>query len=344
MSGLRLLLNSYLAEKYEFHTCFQTRAAGGLNIRLATEMARCIRSLRPDILHVRGLQNEGFHGLIAGKLAGCRNIVVSVHGFGGDNMDISPIKKFLFDWVIEPITLWNAKAVYCVSRQQAEHPMIKRWGRAYIGVIPNAAPVFRPTVPREIMRKRLGFSPGDVVCITVSRITKDKGFGVLARSIRMTNSKGCDSIRYLIVGDGDYANTFQQEVGKEIRAGRVIMAGSRSDVLDLLNAAEIFVFPTLHENLSNALLEAGAAGKAIIATDVGGNSEIITHRESGMLVPPSNPRSLQAVIAELATNVLLRRRLAAAIKRRVELAFSQDIVFAKLDELYECILAGGGRT
>jgi len=339
MSGLRLLLASPLAEKYEFHTCYQTRPASGLNLPLALEMARQIRTHRPDILHVRGLQNEGLHGLLAGKLAGCRRIVVSVHGFAGDATISSSVRRFLFNHIIEPFTLHSATVVYCVSERQAKRPMIKRWARGFRGVIPNAAPVFRPIVPRDIMRERLGFSPRDIVCITVTRITFDKGLGVLAQAISMSNVAGLHGVKYLVVGDGDYANTFQREVEEEIRAGRVTMAGARSDVLDLLNAADIFVFPTLHENLSNALLEAGAAGKAVIATDVGGNAEIITHHVTGLLVPPSNAESIVAAIRTLVGTPALQLSLATNLQRRIHDVFSQRRVFALLDQLYASVLS-----
>jgi glycosyltransferase involved in cell wall biosynthesis len=191
------------------------------------------------------------------------------------------------------------------------------------------------------MRERLGLSSKDIVCITVSRITIDKGLATLAQAIHLSNTSGRHDVKYLIVGDGDYADTLQLEIETEMRAGRVIMTGARGDVSDLLNAADIFVFPTLHENLSNALLEAGAAGKAVIATNVGGNTEIITHRVTGLLVPPSDAESIWAAIRTLAGDPALQWSLANNLRRRIHDEFSLHRVCALLDQLYASVLSSG---
>ena len=105
MSGLRRLLGSSLAQKYRFETCFQPYPAGGINLNLIATMARQIRAYRPDLLHVRGLGNEGFHGYLAGRMAGCSRILVSVHGMVRDSVYYpNRWRQWIVSQILEPFT------------------------------------------------------------------------------------------------------------------------------------------------------------------------------------------------------------------------------------------------
>jgi glycosyltransferase involved in cell wall biosynthesis len=118
------------------------------------------------------------------------------------------------------------------------------------------------------------------------------------------------------------------------------MTGARSDILDVLNASDLFVFPTLHENFSNSLLEAGVAGKAVIATEVGGNPEIIRHNTTGLLVPPNQSEDLADQIHLLVSNPQLRLSLGECLRDHVNKNFSLDSIVPQYDRLYSDLLDG----
>ena len=103
------IMNSGLRESYEFLPLNQTRVAGGrINLGLILDLRDKIRSAKPDIVHVSGLQSAGFHCALAARLAGCRRILVSIRGFSGDAVELSSAKRWFFNNVIEPAT-WNGK-------------------------------------------------------------------------------------------------------------------------------------------------------------------------------------------------------------------------------------------
>ena len=123
---LRSIMNSKLNEEYEFSSCFQNETSGGFSSKLLRRMVKQIKAEAPDIVHVHGLQSEGFYGVLAAKLAGCRYIVTTVHGFAFDGQKKRGLKWFLYRFFVEPITLRRSDKVYCVWKYAEERSIIKR--------------------------------------------------------------------------------------------------------------------------------------------------------------------------------------------------------------------------
>jgi glycosyltransferase involved in cell wall biosynthesis len=115
--------------------------------------------------------------------------------------------------------------------------------------------------------------------------------------------------------------------------------GQRSDVNDILFASNLFIFPTLHENLSCALLEACAAGLAIIASNVGGNPEVIQHGKTGILIPAKNPEKLADAILLLVENPEKREKLATQVQKSVGMHFNQQVIFGQMEKMYDSLLS-----
>ena len=114
LTYINTIINSELNAEYDFVTCFQNMPSGGINIKLLKRMTKIIKKENPYIVHVHGLQSEGFYGVLAAKLAGCKKIVVTVHGFSFDSQKISKVKQFLYRYFVEPITIRMADKIYCV--------------------------------------------------------------------------------------------------------------------------------------------------------------------------------------------------------------------------------------
>ena len=338
MTGLRLLMESELAKSYRFETCFQDRPARGINPRLILQMARHIRAVRPDILHVRGLQNEGFHGMVAGRIAGCRRIVLSVHGFIDDALHYPWWRKKIIRDMLEPYTLRAATAVYCVCAHAAARPMIARCARRNLGYIHNAVPLYKLQPPDPALRAEFGFTSKDVVAVYVARISRDKGLLDLHQAMSLLHGRGIRAPKLLLVGDGRDFELVSAKMEPLVQAGQVAMAGRRDDVRSLLAASDFFVLPTLHENLSNAILEAMSAGKPVVTTRVGGNPEVVVDGETGVLVPPGSPETLADALASLAADPKRRAQMGKAGRIRVEEHFSMSLLAKRLDAVYQQVL------
>lgn len=333
--ALERLLASPLAERFEFHTVFQ-EAAGGINWRLISRMAKEMRAYKPDLVHVRGLQNEGFHGVMAARMAGCRRVVVSVHGFAGDAMGSGVARSFVFNRVLEPLTLRLSSAAYCVCQAAERRPIFSKNARMVIPAIHNG---IEPSPPRDRgSRQEFGFSDSDVVAILVSRIVVDKGFSYIVDAVASGFMEAVPSLRLLIVGEGPYEAELRARLAAYISNGRVVLAGRRSDVPALLAGSDMFVFPTLHENLSNALLEAMDARLPVVATAVGGNPEVVVNGETGFLVPAADSTALADRIHRLASDSELRLKMGAASRRRIEAHFSLAQTIEKIGQAYDHVL------
>lgn len=334
-TGVRLLMESDLKHKYQF---IQLLEKDGNKISVIKDLITQIKSVKPDLIHIRGLQSSGFYGLLAARLAGCKKIVVSVHGTSIDS-EISSIKKFIYKKLIEPFTLKNADLVYCVCDYAAKRPYIFKNTKNLYGYIHNAAPDYSGYDAEKLkldLRRELGIIKDEIVITFVGRVVIDKGIEYFAKSIKLL--QGQASVRFLIVGGGEYLSELKTVLSDEIKSKRVILLGKRQDVPKILFASDIFVFPTLRENLSNALLEASAAGLAIIATNVGGNPEIIQDNYNGILIPPRDAKELAKQMRYLAKNPDVREKLGKNAQKNVSINFNQQLIFDQLDKVYTTTL------
>jgi glycosyltransferase involved in cell wall biosynthesis len=133
--------------------------------------------------------------------------------------------------------------------------------------------------------------------------------------------------RFLIVGetpphDAAYLDQLKSLARRLHIADRVIFTGLRSDVPALLASVAVAAMPSLNEALSNALLEAMAAGAPVVATRVGGTPEALVDGETGLLVPPADVTALAVAIARLLGTPLLAARLGQAARQVIEDRFS----------------------
>ncbi|MBM7493639.1 glycosyltransferase involved in cell wall biosynthesis [Micromonospora luteifusca] len=339
LTAVERVLASPLAERYEFVRMHQVGGNGALNTSLLREWIPLLRRVRPDVVHVRGLQNEGFHAVLAARMAGCPRILVTVHGTVRDLRHVGPSwRRRLLVHGAEPATLRMASHVATVCEYAAGRDFVRQQAEKFVGVIPNGVPVpADPSAARSRARAALGMAEDDVVMITVARLTWDKGFRVLADALcRLPPQVGRRVL--LIAGDGPdrsgIAAALARVGGTEVR-----LLGNRLDVPDLLSAADVFVFPTLHENLSNALLEAMAHALPVVASAVGGNVEVL-RSGGGRLVPAGDAGELAAALWPLLADAGERRHMGQTGYKVVHDGYSLQVMLGALDGVYRRMLEG----
>lgn len=152
--------------------------------------------------------------------------------------------------------------------------------------------------------------------------------------------RACPKTLLLLVGQGELEQALKAEVVKQNLDGHVRFLGFRSDVPALLSLFDVFVLPSLSEGLSMALLEAMAAGKPVVATKVGGNSELVLDGDTGFLVDTESPEA----ISERVTQILLNKRQAVDMgeygRRRVHDKFSFRAMVDRYQSFYEQTAGG----
>ena len=338
---LRSIMNSKLNEEYEFSSCFQNETSGGFSSKLLRRMVKQIKAEAPDIVHVHGLQSEGFYGVLAAKLAGCRCIVTTVHGFAFDGQKKRGLKWFMYRFFVEPITLRLSDKVYCVCKYAEERSIIKRNARRNnCGYIHNAVGELSAERTREQVREQLGITTDETVFVIVGRVSRDKGFDVLGQAVKQLNDSGLTNFRLMVVGDGEYMENFCEYMHDEIDSGQVIIVGQAKRVADFLGAADVFVFPSFHENLPIALLEAGKMGLPCIASCVGGIPEVVRDGETGFLIKDNSACSYKEMMEILMKDVPLRNKMGLRMREDIENRFSMSLMCERIKRVYADVQCG----
>ncbi len=281
----RALSQSSLSEKYDFQSMILSDFRKGVNLHDISFYYRKIKKFNPDIVHIRGAAVDGLNAVIAAKLAGNCKILTTVHGMYSDLVYISPRKRWIAKHIIERLIYSLSDGISCVCKAASERPYFNRYRRKVLPFVYNRIPTYdismTPQYRKEI-REKYGISEDDVVCVFVGRMTKEKGLTTMERVFSLLSRENKKHLVFVFVGDGDYKEKFEENINS--LNVRTVFTGGQKSVKKFYMASDFFILPSLHENHSIALLEACAAGIPSIATDCGGNGEIICDRFSGRLV------------------------------------------------------------
>lgn len=342
-NAMRRIQGSTLADRYDFSVVTQHYHAGGkINVGLIGDLRRQIKAANPELIHLSGLQSSGFHAVVAARLATRAPVLLTIRGFSGDALSLSRSRRAVFSYVVEPLTLALSTRFLTVTRAAGRRRMMRVFRRSYLGELHNAAPSWDGESvsedQRRRLRRRLGLPEGFIATVT-GRIIPDKGIPtVLDVAARLP-----EGMSICLVGDGPMLEDIRRDHTDLVESGRLIPLGSRSDVRDILMASDAFLFATLHENLSNALLEAMTVGLPTVVTDVGGNPEVVVHGSTGYLVPPGDATAMLHYLSALASDRSLRERLGSAGRERIRDEFSQEHLYSRLSSIYDDMLGEGGQ-
>lgn len=255
----------------------------------------------PDLIEIQGANIEIFSIIIAAKLAR-KKVLMSVHGLYSDLYEINIIKKLFCKYITEPISFFLSDGVYTVCEFASKRKRIKVPTRNFFGHVYNVAPdysIFNQTNDRESIRKELKIKIQDNIALYVGRITFDKGVSFLSEALVKLNKKWPQNFKFIIVGDGRYRSKMEKDLRQLIIDNKVFFTGAQNVVHHYYFASDFLVSPSLHENHSVTLLEACSAGIPSLATDVGGNPEIITNNFNGLLIPPLSSNELTNGIIQM---------------------------------------------
>lgn len=172
--------------------------------------------------------------------------------------------------------------------------------------------------------------PGEQVILAAGRLTVQKGFNYLIEAAALLKKERQD-FQVIIAGDGDQRPDLQQQIRDRKIADFVTLAGHVEDLTPLLYRCELLILSSIYEGMPNIILEAMAAGKAVIATDVHGVRELVIHNQTGLLVPPKDAQALMLSINNLLNNRLEREKFGSQARERVNQNFSMIKMIEDLD-------------
>ncbi len=293
------------------------------NIRAIEQLAR---EGQYDILHLHGYSSANF-GRIAARRLGIPS-VMHEHAV----LKVLP-HQFVIDWLLRHKT----DVAVAVSRAVKEFLMKGRSVPEHkIRVIWNGVPLqaFQNIDAEKVQafRERLNLPEDATVIGTVTRLREEKGNRYFIEAAAQLRSK-FPQVYYVLIGDGPLRQELEalsRQLGVD---DRVVFAGFVAEVPPALAALDIVTMPSLREGFGLALAEAMAAGKPVVASNVGGLAELAEHEKTALLVPPADAGALAGALERLLADGGLRERLARAA-REASSAFSIETNVAALEALY----------
>jgi glycosyltransferase involved in cell wall biosynthesis len=249
-----------------------------------------------------------------------------------------PLRRLAYRWWFR-----QADLVIAVCRRAAAE-LVETVGlpAGMVTVIPNgvdAAPFLtRPADVRPRIRGEAAARQEDVVIAHVGSLTAEKNHAALVRVAAAMRERGAP-VRLWIIGDGPERTAVERLVRSAGMDRQTWLPGVRSDVADLLAAADLLVLPSLTEGMPAVVIEAGLSRLPVVAYNVGGIDEVVREGQTGMLVPAGDERALQAAVASLVENGGRRRTMGEAA-RVACVSYEITRIAAQYAEAYAGLLDG----
>lgn len=281
------------------------------------DLMREMRGFAPDVVITRGYNAEML-GRIAARLTGVPHSVVWVRNHG----DIEPRGKVrrLADRLLDSGT----SAYFGLARSQVDYMVDDlKYPADKIRLIHNGVDPdrFHCADDRSAV-SGLGIEQSDKVVGIVAVLRAEKDHDTFLRAARLVADR-VPQAKFLIVGDGPMRTEIERRTAELGLESRVFLVGPRSDIPDVLRAMDVFVLcSNTVECFPNALIEAMAAGRPAVCTDVGAVPEIIAEGQTGYVVPPRDPGALAERLIGILTDSALAHRMSRAARARVEAQFT----------------------
>jgi len=218
--------------------------------------------------------------------------------------------------------------------------LVKHGGvqKSHLQYIPNGVAMNRFTIlkndTRTAERAKLALEPNDFVFGCVARMVPVKRHHDLIEAFTRLASHKAEA-RLVLIGDGPLEAELRSLALQAGIGSRVRFMGARDDVDKLLPLLDAFVLCSATEGMSNSLLEGMAAGLPIIATEVGGNPEVVPDGKAGVLVAPARPDRLAVAMEKIASEPKLARAMGRRARAHVRSNFSEDAMIEAWDRLYQ---------
>ena len=268
---------------------------------------------------------HGFNGAIVMMIERllCGNKTKLICSYHGAYHAPTPIKKLLSPiYNTLPVFIYKkyAHKVICVENISNKYLVSKGVNQSKVVTIHNGITDIKDVIPVNISSHI-----NNISLITASRITPEKGIVYLLEALSILKQKKL-SFHYYMIGEGPELENLKNRTIELQLDSYVSFIGYQHNIPQWLAACDIFVLPSLNECHSIAILEAMRAGKAIIATEGGGNGESIENNLSGLLVPAKNCNVLADALYKLISDEKLRKTLGENARKRFLYLFTEEVM------------------
>ena len=320
----------------------QARAAGvevfvvgkrrGFTPGTIAALARRFRAMHARVIHCHNAAPL-IYGALAGRLSHAR-VVYTAHGMK-TSAGSHPVRLDRLGMVDAFVTVSDDARRIAIGKGGADHARVRT---ILNGVDTRAYQRAEPEARRRV-RASFGFHANTFVFTLVARLTPAKDHANLFRAFAALSSVN-PSARLVVVGDGELRDVLTGVIRELRMEDRIVLAGERDDVAELVGAFDCFVLSSYTEGLAMTLLEAMAAELPVVATRVGGNAEVVVDGETGLLVPARDSERLRDAMQWMVTHPSEARSMGMRGRDRAASTFSIEAMVNAYEDTYSRVLAG----
>jgi len=299
-----------------------------LDLSVIFRFKKLMQDIKPDVL-ITYLPHADLLGRFVGKAVGTPTIVGSIR------VRLTR-SKYLPFFIIDGLTSPLVNHYHFNSQTIANlHQRLLLVSSKKITVIPNTIDVSKYDINIDIERKKSDLNiPSDRLIIgCIARLRKQKGHPYLITAFKKIITRHPQAL-LVLAGDGEEKSSVLDTINKLNLRDNVIMLGNRHDIPEILQLFDIFAFTTLYEGMSNSIMEAMAARRPIVTTDIPENCELIDHGQSGLLVPARDVNATAHALNTLIEQPSKRHLLGQRAHQSVINNFSLEAVVPRYRKFY----------
>lgn len=304
------------------------------NIKALKQLMNIMKKNKYSLVHVH-TPVGAFLGRLAAKITGTKPVLYTAHGFhfykGASIKNwfvYYTMERLVAPWTDGLITMndedYNAAKKFRLRTKNAlfyVHGVGLDVDKYYI----------EDENRRKELRKEFGFNNRDIVILTVAELNANKNHKQVIDSLE--NLQNYDNIYYLVVGVGEYESYLREYIHDKGLDNKVKLLGFRRDIPELLCISDIVALTSMREGLPRCIMEAMAAGKPLIATNIRGNRDLVKNGVNGYLVPINDVSATVEAIKKLVQDKELRTKMGNE-GRKIIKDYSIDKVLKEMDEIY----------
>jgi len=306
---------------------------GDIDPLLVWRLYRLLREGNYDIVHTH-LIHADLYGTLAAKLAGVPIIVSTKHAD-------DPFRRYPFYAFLDRLASKFANKIIVISDSlrrffaEVEGLDLGKIIRIYYGL--DAVKFEVHSLGGSSVREEFGIKSNAPLAGIVARLDPQKGHTYLLTAFAQV-VEALPEARLLVVGDGYLRGDLERQARELGIAHQVIFTGWRDDVPRVMTELDLLILSSLSEGFGLVLLEAMAAAKPIVASQVSAIPEIVIDGETGILVPPKDPDALAEALIKLLRNPALAREMGRKGRKRLEKEFSVERMITETERVYDSLI------
>jgi glycosyltransferase involved in cell wall biosynthesis len=303
----------------------------GFDPRMFVLIARTLERIRPHVVHTHRYVLRYCVPYLLSRQVPVK--VHTVHNIAEKEVGLAGrlVHRVAFKGGVLPVAI----------AEEVDNSLRRYYGISDSPLIPNGIPVERfrhPSVGREAWLEREGFAPTDFLFVCVAWLRPQKNPSLLLESFARGPASD-PRARLLFVGGGELRADLEGQIYALGLQDKVHLLGVRSDIPEVLNAADVFVLSSDYEGNPLSVMEAMAAGKPVICTAVGGVPELVEDGGGGLLVPPGDAKALACAMRRMLEDPRARASMGGASAKRAVERFDLQAMTEAYEDLYRTAVA-----